>query len=162
MKLKLPDSIASIQDLHSLIDEIKEYLKWVSHEETKKQFGAKKISEQPQLSSSTSQLLRVYGTTKSLTSNSVQGLIKELDDFAKNSTSINIILATPAPASVKAKLVSWCRKNIASDVLVNFQFNSSILGGMVVRFGSRIFDWSFRRKIITNRSNILKALDNVR
>jgi F0F1-type ATP synthase delta subunit len=31
---------------------------------------------------------------------------------------------------------------------VNFNYNRSLLGGMVVRAGSRVFDWSFRRQII--------------
>lgn len=162
MKLKLPDSVASIQDLSSLIDEIKDFLHWFTHEETKKQVGAKKASTHPAQSDSASQLLREFNAKKTLSTESINELIDELEGYAKNAPSISFTLAAPAPNTVKQNLVNWCRRNIDPTILVNFHFNSNILGGMVVRFGSHIYDWSFRRKILTNKDNFLKALSDVR
>jgi len=162
MKTKLPDSVASIQDLHSLIDELKNYLTWLNHEETKKQFNAKKTSPEPLVSAEATQFLRSLNSTGSLSAIHIQEAVTFLEKYAKNALSINVVLAAPAPNSVKNSIVNWCRKNIDDGIIVNFQFNRNILGGIVIRFGSRIFDWSFRRKIITNRSKILEALNNVR
>jgi F0F1-type ATP synthase delta subunit len=70
-------------------------------------------------------------------------------------------LAAPPSNGIKKTLVAWCRKNIATDILVNFDFNSTLLGGMVVRYGSHVFDWSFRRKILEEHSKFPGVLRNV-
>lgn len=162
MKLKLPDTVASVQDLSSLTDEIKDFLRWFTHEETKKQVGAKKASVQPVQSDSASQLLRDLNARRTLSADSINELIEELEDYAKDAPTISFTLAAPAPAGVKINLVNWCRNNISANILVNFHFNSGILGGMVVRFGSHIFDWSFRRQILASKDNFVKALSDVR
>lgn len=163
MKLNLPSTIASPQDLSSVIEEIRDYERWFTHESMKKQLHAtRQKSEAPTLSTGASQLIREFQAKKSIAGKSLDGLIDDLEYFAKNATSINVILAAPAPNSIKGSIVAWCRKNLSEDILVNFQFNSNILGGMVVRYGSRIFDWSFRRKILAERKNFLGVLDNVR
>ena len=163
MKLNLPDYIASPQDLTSVIDELRDYEKWFSHEAMKKQLHAtKKTTEEPMLSIGASQLLRELQVKKGVNATNLDQLISELEHHSKIAPSIHVILAAPAPNSIKKDIVGWCRKNLSPDILVNFQFNSNILGGMVVRYGSRIFDWSFRRKILAERKNFLGALDNVR
>ena len=53
-----------------------------------------------------------------------------------------------------------CRP-VAPDVLVNFQFNATILGGMVVRYGSHVYDWSFRRQILAKRDTFPEVLRRV-
>lgn len=161
MKLKLPDSISSPQDLTGLQLEMREYARWFAHDAMKKRVNVKHASEAPTLSPAATELLRSAGAGKSLTSQNIDELIKTLDVYKHSASTLTITLAAPPTNDIKKTLVSWCRENIAPDILVTFQFNSTILGGMVVRYGSRVFDWSFRRQILSARNNFPEVLRRV-
>ncbi|HET8709361.1 MAG TPA: F0F1 ATP synthase subunit delta, partial [Candidatus Saccharimonadales bacterium] len=87
--------------------------------------------------------------------------MRALEDYARTAPHLTITLAAPAPASLKQTLTAWCRQNLAPNMLVTFEFNSSLCGGMVVRYGSRMFDWSFRRQIMENKQKFPEVLRNV-
>jgi F0F1-type ATP synthase delta subunit len=88
-------------------------------------------------------------------------LIETLEDYGTSAPIITITLAAPAPNSLKKTLIDWCRKNIAPNALIDFRFNATMLGGMVVQYGSRIYDWSFRRQILAARDKFPEILRNV-
>ncbi len=161
MKFKLPDSVASSQDLSSLIQEVHVFTSWFTHEAIKRRAGAKKAAEPPVVSPATTELIRFWRTQQPLSSTSLDSLIKILENYRKTAPMITITLAAPASVGVKKTLVGWFRQNIAPDTLINFQFNSILLGGMVVRIGSHVYDWSFRRQILANRHNFPEALRHV-
>lgn len=160
MKLTLPPTIASIQDVRSLQLELHEYAKWFSHNAIKKRVGAHHPAPQPEVSPACQDLIREWTNTSPLTEISLDKLLAELKSIENSAPSITITLAAPALGELRQNLIAWCRKNIADDVLVNFQFNSTILGGMVVRYGSHIHDWSFRRTIMDNRAKFPEVLRN--
>lgn len=157
MKLELPDTIASSQDLSEVIMEIKSYLTWLTHESVKKQAGSTTTSAMPTISSTAQSLIQAHGTDKA----SLEALATNLEAAQKRAKVITITLAALPSGSVKSSLVGWCRREIAPDILVNFSFNRAILGGMVVRAGSRVFDWSFRRSILAASDNFPEVLRRV-
>lgn len=161
MKLKLPDTIASPQDVTSLYFEIKDYAKWFMHESIKLESNIKKVAKSPELSPSAKELLQDWSLKNSLNRSSLEELTNTLEKYPNTAPVISIVLASPVTNEVKLKLVGWCRANLANNTLVNFSFNNSLLGGMVVRVGSRIYDWSFRRQILDNRLNFVEVLKNV-
>lgn len=161
MKLRLPDSVSSLQDLTSLQLEMREYARWFAHDAMKKRVNVKHASEPPTLSPAANDMLRSWSDKKALTQQSLDELIKTLDTYKHNASTLTITLAAPPTSDIKKTLVAWCRDNIAPDVLVSFQFNSTLLGGMVVRYGSRVFDWSFRRQILAARNNFPEVLRRV-
>ena len=163
MKLKLPAEVSSLQDLKAAIMELRGYGRQASHTEIKKRVHAKAKHSQPavELSAATSALLREWSKTEPLTASSITHLIEQLEDYAADAKTVTITLAAPATSGLKKKLVAWCRETIGHDVLVSFQFNSNLLGGIVVRYGSRIFDWSFRRQILENRLKFPEVLRRV-
>jgi hypothetical protein len=164
MHLNLPDSICSQQDVKNLLLEVREYARWYAHNAIKKRLRLKtkrKLVEQPALSPAASELIHDWSIKKPLSLQSLDELIAALDAFKDTSPSLTIILAAPPTNGLKKTLVSWCRKNIAPDLLINFQFNSTLLGGMVVRSGSRVFDWSFRRQILADRAKFPEVLRRV-
>jgi len=161
MKIKLPDSVASPQDIDGLITEIHEYARWFSHESIKVNAGIKQTSDQPILSPPTTEMLQNWQKQNSLSQTSLDSLISSLKEYLTNAPTIAIILAAPVTNSTRDKLVKWCRQNIATNVLVEFSFNSTLLGGLVVRYGSRIFDWSFRSRLLAASNNFTKVLRNV-
>lgn len=162
MGLKLPPTISSPQDLHALQLELREYKKWLSHAAIKQQLHTGKLKTGPELSTGAAQTLHSFTTSKrSITASDVEALIATLQKYESSAPSLTITLAAPPTRGIKEQLVAWCRDNIAPTVLVTFQFNSTLLGGMVIRYGSRIFDWSFRRQIMDNRAEFPEALRNV-
>jgi hypothetical protein len=161
MKVKLPNNVASTQDLTSLLIEIREYSKWYYHESIKKRVNAKRSSESPALSPAAIDLLRDWKSRTEISNQSLEELIKTLEDYCTSAPGITITLAATPSSSLKNALVSWCRENISPDILVAFKFNATILGGMVVKYGSRVFDWSFRRQIMEKRQAFPEILRRV-
>jgi len=161
MKLSLPDSVFSTQDLASLLVEVHLYARWFSHHDIMKRVSAKHATEPPVISPAATELIRDLANHKELSQQSLDELIVDLEKFRKTAPTMTITLAAPPSSDIKKNIVSWCRKNVASNVLITFQFNATILGGMVLRYGSRIFDWSFRRQILASREHFPEVLRNV-
>jgi hypothetical protein len=161
VKLKLPDSVASSQDVASLQIEVRDYARWFTHESIKQRTHARHTSEAPVLSAACKELIATYGGKKELDRTGLDALVKELEHHHHTAPTITLTLAAPVTGAIKASLVKWCRTNVAPDALVNFQFNATLLGGMVVRYGSRVFDWSFRRQILANRDKFPEVLRHV-
>lgn len=159
--LQLPNSIASMQDLTALILEVREYAKWFSHAVVKMHVNGTQIPKPPSVSEAASELIHTWGTQQQLNQKSLEQLVDTLEDFKRTAASMTITLAAPPPNDLKETLVGWCRKNIAPHILVTFKFNATILGGMVVRYGSHVFDWSFRREILAQRSRFPEVLRSV-
>ncbi len=161
MKVKLPRTVVTPQDLSALIIEVKEYAKWYAHESIKRQFSRQSSNSHPTLSSGASELIRTWFGTKEPNRIGFDTLIRTLEQYAKASSLVTITLAAPAPGSLKSTLVEWFRDNVSPDIMISFQINSTILGGMVVRYGSRVFDWSFRRQILDASAKFPEVLRRV-
>ena len=161
MKINLPNNVASSQDLTDLILEIQDYARWFEHESIKVKISIKHVSKSPILSPSATQLIHESESKQPLTMQKLDEILSLLKNYSNNSPTITFTLAAPATNDIKLSLVDWCRKNILPNTLVNFKFNSSLLGGMVVHCGSHIFDWSFRRQILENRDRFPEVLRNV-
>lgn len=165
MKFELPAIISSTQDLSNLIIEIGGYARWFAKDAIRRRVSTKKrkkhSNDEPVLSSAASEVIRNWSSSNPMTSLSLNKLVKTLEKSKASASVIAITLAAPPTNEVKTKLVAWCRKNIAPDVMVSFNFNTTILGGMVVRSGSRIFDWSFKRQILAARESFPEVLRRV-
>ena len=162
MKSNLPASIVSVQDLTMVIREIQDYTAWATHEIIKQKAGARKpLTPAPELTAAATELVSVWGKTNGASADSYRQLVEALERIAKSAPTITVTLAGPAPQHVKEHIVSWCRENLSDNILVSFKFNRTILGGMVVRAGSHIYDWSLHRKLIDNGQHFTEVLDRV-
>lgn len=162
MKSSLPASIVSVQDLTMVIREVQDYTAWATHETIKQKTGAKKtVAPAPELTPAATELISAWGKAKGASAESYRQLIETLERIAKSAPTITITLAGPAPQHVKEHLVAWCREHLSENVLVTFKFNRTILGGMVVRAGSHIYDWSLHRKLMDNGHAFTEVLAHV-
>lgn len=161
MKIKLDEEISSVHDLQAVINELKDYGKWQSHNSMRKLLKSRHETETPILSEAAKNMLHQYGDKELLSRSSLDQLISTLEHFAKRAPTITITLAAPPTRPIKKQLVGWCRDNLSHNILVNFEFRSSLLGGMVVRNGSHIYDWSFRRQILEAGPRFPEVLRNV-
>jgi hypothetical protein len=160
-RVDLPDTVTSLQDLTALIIEIREYTKWFSHNEILARVSKKHKAQPISISASATKILQEWEKQQPINTRSLDILIDTLTLYKNTAPTLNITLAAPATNDIKQTLIGWCRKNIAPNVMVAFGFNSTILGGMVVHYGSRIFDWSFRRQILDNRQKFGEVLRRV-
>lgn len=161
MSLRLPDGIYSSQDLKALTIEVREYTKWYGQTAVKQKVTGKSEAQAPVVSAPAAALLNDWGGGKPLSRESLDELIKELNAHEAKAPRLTITLAAPAPGTLKKELIAWCRKNINENALVNFKFNATILGGMVVTYGSHTYDWSFRRQILAAREKFPEVLRGV-
>ncbi len=162
MNLQLPNDISTQQDLQTLTLEVKTYASWYSKNAIKRRLKVKRANKaQPEISPEAKELIHDWSLQAPLSTNSLDQLLMALESFKDTAPQLTITLAAPASGSIKKTLVGWCRKNIASNALVNFQFNSEILGGMVVRYESKIYDWSFRRQILAASQTFPEVLRRV-
>jgi hypothetical protein len=144
VSLKLPASIVSEQDLSSLSVEIHDCVKWLSHEAIKKKSGSKVAGSPPHMSEAAAQLIHEYGASQE----KLDELVLDLEQLLKSARIVTITLPVYPSTTLKLQLVTWFRKEVSDDVLLNFSSNRALLGGMVIRVGSRVFDWSYRRLVL--------------
>jgi hypothetical protein len=161
MTFQLPDTISSPQDVTALTLEVQQYAKWYSQYNNASKRKVSYAEPQPEISPTASELIRAWGKQSPLTQSSLDDLIKELTKRVKNAPIMTITLAAPATSEVKKSLVAWARSNVNPDVLITFRFNSTLLGGMVVRVGSHVFDWSFRRVVMSERHRFREIMSRV-
>ncbi len=163
MSLVIPPTIISPQDLLSVIEELKNYSRYSVHEAIKQRVTVRKSrpANNVELSDEARDLLRQASDGKTISRRAVDNLIRELDAVIKNSQTVTFTLAAPATTDVKRKLADWCRHNIGPSTLIAFKFNSTLLGGFVVRYGSHVHDWSFRRQILNRSNDFMETLRRV-
>ncbi len=161
MKLKLPNSLCSPQDLKAATLEVREYARWFAHASVKKRLGAGKTAAPPDISQAAHALIKDWHEDKPLNREGLDQLISTLEEYGTKAPHMHITLAALPPNKLKETLIAWCREHIAPDVLVTFDFDSTLLGGLVVRYGSRIFDWSFHRQIMAARERFPEVLRRV-
>lgn len=162
MNIALPPTIFSNQDLRSLTNEIKSYNRWLSHQTIKQKVGVTSLKTPPDASPAAVNLLKQLRTIKPLDVPAIDELIIYLEKLEAKAPQVTITLAAPATNVIKTALVGWFRTNYSPESLINFSFDSTQLGGMTVRAGSRIFDWTFRRQILDKRYNFPGVLRRVR
>lgn len=164
MTLKLEESVSSPQDLKGVIMEIRDYARWHSHNSIKKRLHVRmkrKSPEAPIISEAATAVIREWASSNLLNQNNFDRLIETLNTYERTAPQLTITLAAPPTSGLKKVLVAWCRQNVSPNILINFQFNSMLLGGMVLRTGSHVFDWSFRRQILESRQHFPEVLRNV-
>ncbi len=161
MKPSLPENIYSSQDIAGLLAEVQSYRKWISARDIAKRSNAKSADEQPELSTAAGELLRSWSDNGQLSMQKLEELITWLDKLTTDAPTITITLAAPATHTIKDQLAKWCRTNLSDSMVINFRFNSTLLGGMVVQCGSHIYDWSFRRQLMNSRDKFPEVLRRV-
>ncbi len=160
-KFALPDSIATPEELVRATLEVKEYAKWFNQESIRRRVSKKKGPAAPELTEPARAIISHWGDGGPTDSRDMATLIKTLEDFKRHTETVTITLAAPVTSSLKRTLVAWCRSSISPSIFVSFQFNSTILGGAVIRYGSRVFDWSFRRQLLDNSAAFGEVLRRV-
>jgi hypothetical protein len=157
VSVQLPPAIASRQDVARLRTEVERYQAWVRQYQNAAKRDIQYQHEQPALSDAATVLIRQWLESKQ----SLDQLIAELAATANTAPSITLTLVAPAPSSVQSALVSWVRTNLNQAMLVEFRWNASILGGIIARTDTTLYDWSYRAKLLGSRDRLIERLLHV-
>ena len=161
MKLNLQDSVYSPQDLKAIILEVRKYAHWAAQYGVKMRVSNDNTSQPPAISLPATKIIKDWAEEKPLNQKSIDELLKTLEAAEVSSPKITITLAAAPTSSLKVTLVKWFREHVDPNILVDFHFNSTLLGGMVVRYNSHVYDWSFRRQILAAREHFPEVLRRV-
>ena len=162
MKFKLSEEVISTDDLKDVIEEVKQFKKWFSHNQVRLRVSRRhKVKDRPELSNAAEALIEQAKDGKQLTSNKLEELIGFLENYLDKSPTMRITLAAIPSLSVKHSIAAWLRANVSPALLVDFRFNSALLGGMVVVCGSHIYDWSLRRQLLESKAKLDGVLKSV-
>lgn len=161
MKKPLSEAIISPQDLTAAMLEVREYARWFNQATIRQKLKAGEPVDPPGASPAVVDLLKAWAADKPLDAKRLDDLLDELADWQDRAPHVKLTLAAPAPTPVRRDLAAWCRTNIDPEALLSFNFNATLLGGMVISCGSHIFDWSFRRQILESRGKFPEVLRRV-
>lgn len=161
MKLKLNEEIISPEDLKQVIAEIRDYSRWLTKNSIKLRVIKKKASDEPELSDAAADLIKQWKEGKELNPKMLDKLIEELQGYLAKMKTIRVTFAALPTNKTKQQFTKWFRDNLSNEVLIDFRFNSTLLGGMVVNCGSHIYDWSFRRQLLENKDKFSEVVHRV-
>lgn len=157
VKLKLPDTITTPHELANTMLEIEAYAQWQESQQVAAKAGTSQPATEPELSEASRQVVRDGQTAKL----SIRDIYEQLSRYRKQAPTITITLAGPAPDRLRQSLIVWVRKNLDESLLINFRYNRTILGGMIVQYKSRLYDWSYRRTLRDKQSLLGEILNRV-
>jgi hypothetical protein len=161
MSLNLQSYIYTQQDLKAAITEVKKYSSWFNQAAIKMRVTKNNEYELPVIAPTATIIINEWLEGNPPSQKSLEALIEELEEYESIAPTVTITLAAPPPNSLKLSITGWFRQNVDAKMLVNFKFNATILGGMVVSYGSHVYDWSFRRQILASREKFPEVLRRV-
>ncbi len=158
MAFNLPSNINTPQLLEAVGFEIERLRGWLSDSEVKQKVGAVPAAE-PSRSPETQALIDGWLDGTALTADALAGLSAELAKLKP--VTVHLTLAALPGESLKVTLIEWFRKNCRPDLLISFSADRTIGGGLVIRTPNRIFDYSFKQRLIDGRTKIPELIRHV-
>ncbi len=89
---------------------------------------------------------------------SVTKLIEELGAMRDAAPSLRISFASEPDNAVKQKIVSWFRKEIDPNLLIQVGIQPSIAGGCIVNTNGNRYDFSLRKNILGSTDKFREVL----
>lgn len=80
---------------------------------------------------------------------------RALVDLKLNRVRAGVTMAREVDALTRSVIVERLSKAIGKDVIAGFSTDASLLGGVVVRIGDRVYDGSVRKRLGTLRHKLL-------
>ena len=160
MARALPNSLHSPAQLEGLFDELAALSAWVRDGRIRSRAGMRP-QPRPTLSAALEEILpevRNAAVTESL----IDQAKRRLHQLTEDSPIVNVTMVAVPDERTKQVVTGWFRREIAPNVLCRYSADRDLAGGAVVRTGSRIFDYSWRSKLLAKRDAIPKLLADVR
>jgi hypothetical protein len=146
--VNLPAEIYSPDQISELTLELRNYIDTRRDRNLQKQTGA----DVPPPPMST-ELRKLFEATSEEVG-TPESLLLELEKVLRNYPVVHLLLAATPGISLKKQLTLWFRTEIDHRILLTFNVRHDIGGGAMVRAGSKVYDFTFRKKILDNKHRI--------
>lgn len=84
----------------------------------------------------------------------IESLAKDAATTLDTAPTVHILLSSMPGRAMRRQFVTWFRTQINPLILMTFAARGDIGGGAIIQAGSHLYDLSFRRGIITNKSRL--------
>lgn len=149
MNLVLPPDTYSPDQLSELLLELQDLLTAIRDNSVRGKDGAEPLV----LSAELTQLL-AENKINTEDAPAIELLTKDIQTVLQEAPTARMLLAAAPGRPLKRQIVAWFRTEIHPLMLVTFTARSDLGGGAIVQVGSHLYDLSFRRSIIDNKSRL--------
>ena len=151
--LTLPVDVYSPDQLSELVIELQGTIDGLRDAAARAKTNAAAQTYKPDISAELEQLLsqnRIDLTNIA----ALETLAKDLQLVLEKSPSVHMLLAATPVRTMKRQFVTWFRTEIHPLTLVTFAARGDLGGGAIVQAGSHLYDFSFRRRLLDNKSRL--------
>ena len=154
MSILLPVDIASPAQLSELITQLHTYRNQLRDAAVQAKVKKTRLIA-PELSN---ELVNLLHNNKADPGDSAQLelLHKELQKVLTTAPVVHITLAANPGRTLRRQLTVWFRTQIEQTSLLTFAVRSDIGGGLLLQAGSHFYDYSFRDRILANKSRLME------
>lgn len=94
-------------------------------------------------------------------SQAIEELLQTLETMLTKAPVVHLTLAAAPTTAIKQQLTAWFRTEISPTILLTFAVRSDLGGGVVLSTGSRVYDFSFKRQLLSNKKRIAEIAQGV-
>jgi hypothetical protein len=156
----MPSDIQTPEQLQAAIYEVERYADWLRESSVRRGVGATNLPGEPTMATETLAVVKTWQKGKKVTGESLGKLAVWLRAY--HPPVVHLVLADIAPPALRKRLSDWVRLNCHPAALLALSADSTIGGGVVIRTVNRLYDESFRHRLVANREALAKAVSNVR
>jgi F0F1-type ATP synthase delta subunit len=153
MVLKIPDNLASKQDITRVHRELRAFADNVVQSIMRHDDPIK----YPAISDS----LRAVATENQVDLRDPKAcdmLLLQLEDLRHNAPTVHISFPVDPSREVLQKLVTWLRSEIDQNIFIQIGLQPTIAAGIVLRTPNKVFDFSLRKHLYKNKDKLIEAL----
>jgi len=160
VKLTLPDNISSPDQLLDFVDNLTAYQSYIRrlNVANKVKVGHPAKIEAPAMPVELISFLDTQFGDEGATIERLEKIKDFFLELRKDSPTVHIMMAFLPTTSERIMMTHWFRENIAPNILLNFSQNSDVIGGLIVRTKTKIFDLSFRTILLSNQKKLMELI----
>jgi hypothetical protein len=143
--MTLPNEVYSPDQLSAITMELRAYI-GAKHDAARRSDHGGAL--EPAVSSALRSIIDSAGNS------SADQLLSDMEQLLKSAPTIHVITAAKPNSTLKQQITNWFRTEIHPSAMLTFAERRDLGGGVIVRAGSHIYDFSFKRKILDNKHRI--------
>ena len=159
MSLRLPVDLYSPDHISLHIQELRAYIGEKRNAAAQVKAGGE--AESPSLSSTLTALLH-SAAVKAEDMRALEGVVKDLEVLRDKAPVVHLTFAAMPNRTLIRQLTVWFRNQVHPYTLLTVAMRRDIGGGMMLRTGSNIYDFSFRGQILRHKERISELFESVR
>lgn len=157
---KLPDTITSADQIMAFVENLSDYQSYIRKLNVAARVKVDKPAnlESPSMPIELVNFLKAQFGDEEVTITRLEEIKTFFKDVKANSPSVHIMMAFAPTMSERAEMAHWFRANIDPNILLSFTQNSDVIGGLLVRTRTKIFDMSFRTVLLAGRARLAELI----